>query len=187
MGVVSHWYFNASAGQTVADSAERILLMGGYGGWVQGLSARYDGYYARSDIWESYDGNTWRQLKWNSTLGGRAWMGMAVMPGPDVRLDILGRGAPATIYVLGGGYIGFKAKSNRKVTSMSAYADLQYSTDGVTWTRVNFQEGGGSSTITFYSSQEWALTTVNGATKYLGMWGVGLLAHNMSVQVCPRL
>lgn len=37
--------------------------------------------------------------------------------------------------------------------------------------KVNFEEGGGSTGVTYVSSQEWAQTVVNGKFVYLGVWG----------------
>lgn len=110
-GLVSHWYFNATAGQTLAQSKERIVLVGekntnnlfflcvaqynlaltcdyfiipagGYGGYPpidpyldENSEQKYDGFVTRADSWETFDGESWRQLNWNNTFGGRAWMG----------------------------------------------------------------------------------------------------------------
>ena len=39
---------------------------------------------------------------------------------------------------------------------MSGFADGYFSVDGVTWTKINYEEGGiGASTMPYYSSQEW--------------------------------
>ena len=39
---------------------------------------------------------------------------------------------------------------------MSGFADAYYSFDAVTWTKINYEEGGvGASTMPYYSSQEW--------------------------------
>ena len=87
MGLVSQYYYNTSIGEGFADSRERIVLAGGYGGWpaVEPTVALYDGFVTRPDTWETYDGFHWTQLNWNNTFQGRAWMGMAVMHGSDPR------------------------------------------------------------------------------------------------------
>ena len=41
---------------------------------------------------------------------------------------------------------------------MSGFADGYFSIDGATWTKINYEEGGiGSSTMPYYSSQEWVI------------------------------
>lgn len=54
---------------------------------------------------------------------------------------------------------------------MIGKADGWWSYDGVTWTKINYEEGGGTSTMPFFSSQEWAKTIVDTNTKYIGNWG----------------
>lgn len=60
----------------------------GYGGWpaVEPFVARHDGFVSRPDTWETYDGISWRELNWNNTFQGRAWMGMAVLHDADPRV-----------------------------------------------------------------------------------------------------
>ena len=60
----------------------------GYGGYpaVGDDVERYDGFISRPDTWETYDGSNWRQLNWNNTFGGRAWMGIEVMHDTDPRI-----------------------------------------------------------------------------------------------------
>lgn len=66
----------------VSCSATRSSLThtGGYGGYppVAPYESKYDGFVSRPDTWETYDGQNWRQLNWNNTFGGRAWMGACV-------------------------------------------------------------------------------------------------------------
>ena len=46
-------------------------------------------------------------------------------------------------------------------TRVSGYTDGYYSLDGVEWTKINYEEGGGgASTMAYYSSQEWVGETV---------------------------
>eukprot|EP01031_Cornospumella_fuschlensis_P042760 gene42760-52249_t len=77
MGLVAQYYFDVSKKQTVADAQERIVLIGGYGGWMQSLedggvwgvgggggrasvnASQYDGFYSRADVWSSYDARSW--------------------------------------------------------------------------------------------------------------------------------
>lgn len=75
-GLVSQWYFDYPQ-QTVDSSRERMVLIGGYGGWLTtGVNAHlHDGFYCRSDSWESYDGFTWNLLNTTNAIKGRAWFG----------------------------------------------------------------------------------------------------------------
>jgi hypothetical protein len=49
-------------------------------------ASRYDGFVTRPDSWETYDGQTWRELNWNNTFQGRAWMAVEVMRDRDPRV-----------------------------------------------------------------------------------------------------
>lgn len=40
------------------------------------------------------------------------------------------------------------------------------------------EEGGGTTTVPFFSSQEWASTIVDTAQKYIGRWGLTLHSFN---------
>ena len=40
------------------------------------------------------------------------------------------------------------------------------------------EEGGGTSTVPFFSSQEWSQTTVDSSTVYLGRWGLTVHSYN---------
>lgn len=68
--------------------------------------------------------------------------------------------------------IGFSTSSIQIVSAMEGKADAWFSYDGITWTKINYEEGGGSSTVPFFSSQEWTSTIVDTKTKYLGNWGL---------------
>lgn len=41
--------------------------------------SRYDGFYCRSDVWESYDGTNWTIVNIAAAFGGRAWFAMEQM------------------------------------------------------------------------------------------------------------
>ncbi len=115
MSVVSHWYFNASAGQTVDDSVERFVLIGGYGGFPK-TTPYFDGIRCRPDIWISTDGANWIQASNNATFGARAWHGSAVLHAAnEPRLDISPANANGTarLFIFGGGNIGFGTASAR--------------------------------------------------------------------------
>jgi hypothetical protein len=145
MGVVSQWYFNATAGETLANSTERIVLTGGYGGWIKDQDIRYDGYHCMADSWESRDGKTWTLLNELNPFGERAWHANVVQSGLDVRIDAhsatLGQDIPPTMVVIGGGKIGFWEASTDKITSMNGWSDVFLSTDGVNWIRTTYTEG----------------------------------------------
>lgn len=73
---------------------------------------------------------------------------------------------------------GFDTRTKKRIETMEGKLDCYRSRDGVHWIQTNFQEGGGTSGITQYSSQEWAKTTVNSVVQYLGMWGMAMVAYN---------
>ena len=128
MGLVAQYYFDVSKKQTDADAQERIVLIGGYGGWMQSLedggvwgvgggggrasvnASQYDGFYSRADVWSSYDARSWQLLNASSALGGRAWMGVNLMRSGDGRFGLPVKVSlkPPKIFVFGGGYIGGK-------------------------------------------------------------------------------
>ena len=107
--------------------------------------------------------------------------GLVVNPGASPKQDWLDHSSPPKMFMFGGGYIGFQVGSNKKVrsnplvlilslqqmllilqfTRVSGYTDGYYSLDGVEWTKINYEEGGGgASTMAYYSSQEWVGETV---------------------------
>lgn len=186
-GLISQYFFNITKGEDVSQSKERMLLIGGYGGYVEG-GELYDGYYSRSDIWETYDGYNWTLLVPSATFGGRAWFGLVNQHAADPRYDIRLASPPNTIqppkiYLFGGGYTGYKTNSNKKVTAMIGKADAYWSRDGINWVQVNYQEGGangGPNGFPFYSSQEWSKTIVDTNTYYIGMWGMTVHSFNFS-------
>lgn len=189
MGAVSQYYFNTKLKETYEDAKERIVAVGGYGGWVESTSTTsstsstsngtYDGFYCRSDIW-TFNGTTWTQLNTTSALGSRAWFGMVTQTAADRRYDIRSSTIPPKMYIFGGGYIGTVYGSKKRVTKMLGKADAYYSTDGITWTKINYEEGGGTTGYTYYSSQEWAKTVVDTDTNYLGLWGHTIVSFNFT-------
>ena len=89
----------------------------------------------------------------------------------DPRLDIGGNRAPR-IFIFGGGDIGFSTTTSAILEVMQGKVDAFVSRDGITWTQVNYQEGGGTTQISLYSSQEWAKTKIEGSIVYVGVWGM---------------
>jgi hypothetical protein len=154
------------------------VVIGGYGGWPKSSNS-YDGFHCRSDVWFTVDGLTWTLLTESTSFGERAWFGSAVLSSTDPRLDISPPyNQSAYMFVVGGGNIGFSSKDLKQIVAMDGKLDCYRSRDGVTWIKTNYEEGGGTTGITLYSSQEWTRTTVNSAVVYLGMWGMTLEAFN---------
>lgn len=185
MSVVSQWYYNTSAGQGFTDTAERMVLVGGYGGFLDygANKDKFDGFSCRADSWTTYDGRTWSLLSSKINVPARAWAAMITYRGYDPRLWIRGHiDLPKVprIYLFGGGYVGFSISSQKRVTTIRGYSDSYWSEDGITWNQMNYQEGGGSTFVEFYSSELWSRTLVNSQTTYLGMWGATINSFNAS-------
>lgn len=144
----------------------------------------YDGFYTRSDSWASYDGFNWTLLNSTTAMKGRAWFGMAVMHAADPRIGVPLKDTALIpkIYVFGGGYIGSSSTSTRRVSTMIGYADAYWSRDGAKWVKINYEEGGGRTTIPFYSSQEWSKTVVDTNEVYLGLWGHTVHSFNATTK-----
>lgn len=182
MSLVSQFYFDPNR-QTLAESRERMVLVGGYGGFTNiGVSAaRYDGFSCRGDSWESYDGVTWNLLNSSNVFSDRAWASMAAYRGADPRIDFnanLSRPTPPRLFLFGGGFVGFTTSAKKIVNSMDAFSDAFWSEDGAVWHQLNYQEGGGTSTVPFYSSELWSATEVNSESSYLGLWGSTIVLFN---------
>ena len=56
-----------------ANSRERIVLIGGYGGWLSfGSNADlHDGFVTRPDVWDTFDGYNWNLLSVSGAFGVR--------------------------------------------------------------------------------------------------------------------
>jgi hypothetical protein len=76
------------------------------------------------------------------------------------------------MWLIGGGYIG--ESGNKHVRSMAGSVDTYWSKDAVSWELVNFVQGGGTSSLELYSSNEWAETSLDGSVIFLGVWGLTL-------------
>lgn len=176
MSVVSHWFFNASMEETELQSRERMILIGGYGGCFEDQEC-YDDFHCRADTWISHDGFHWDLMVLENTFGARAWSGAVVQHAENPRYDVpMPNGnlthLPPKIFLYGGGYIGVVKGDKKIVSSMQGKADGYWSRDGIQWNKINYEEGGGTSGIPYYSSQEWSKTIVDTATKYIGLWGL---------------
>jgi len=186
MGLVSQWFFNKTDGETLKDSRERIVLAGGYGGYpaVEPNIAKYDGFITRADTWQTFDGQNWTQLNWNNTFGGRAWFGMDVHHAEDPRVQYPARNSshPPKMYIVGGGFTGFLFNRPGRVSSMQGKADAYWSTDGTHWVKISYEEGGGTTTVPFFASQEWSKTIVDTQVRRLGKWGMTLHSFNLQTK-----
>jgi hypothetical protein len=157
MGFISQPYPNT-------DLGSRLIFVGGYGGLVDLQNTKFDGLRSRGDIWTTENGRNWTLLTSSSNLGEIAWFGFSVWEPPSSIYTSTPR-----LWVVGGGYIG--ANKNNRVSSMIGSTSVYWSSDGISWTQVNFVSGGGKSTLARYSSSEWAKTTIDGDVTYLGLWG----------------
>lgn len=48
------------------------------------------------------------------------------------------------------------------------------------------EEGGGSTTVPFFSSQEWTQTVVDTKSKYIGRWGLTVHSFNADTKAKVR-
>jgi hypothetical protein len=179
MGLVSQQFYNSTAGENVTGSHERLVLVGGYGGEDVG-DTNYDGIHCRSDVWESHDGRNWTMLTQDAGFGERAWFSMVVSHAADNRYDITdtAKSLSPRMWMFGGGNIGTYTHTNARKYKMEGYYDTWTSRDGIVWTQVNYQEGGGTSFLPQYTSQEWGKTTVDSNVLYLGLWGTTAVVFN---------
>lgn len=183
--VVSQTYFNTTANETQADSRERMVLVGGYGGFLFG-NENYDGYRSRGDVWTSYDGVSWERISNDGEPGAlpaRAWTDVVVLHYPgNVTRDVITADLSPRLWVFGGGYIGDSTSNTRVITTMDGLADAYFSRDGKTWTKVNYEQGEGTrgydTYVQYFSSQEWTVSIVDSASAYLGLWGHTLEVFN---------
>ena len=54
-------------------------------------------------------------------------------------------------YIFGGGFIGFRTNSKKRVTTMQGKADGYWSTDGANWVKINY----GEFHLSFFCSRWW--------------------------------
>jgi hypothetical protein len=173
---------------------DRMFLIGGFGSWPLG-DDRYDGERSRNDIYETVDGKNWTKLEapldsqnqqpLSMPWAARAWLGCATFHDPadrSVDVSAAARFAVETdeldaneilnprMYIFGGGYIG--TKGNNVVRKMEAYVDAWWSRDGRDWKRVHYKERYSEA---LYSTQEWALTSVEDVPINIGKWGFTVL------------
>ena len=187
--VLTQWYFNATANETASDAVQRMVLIGGYGGYLTD-DPKYDGYRSRGDVWASVDGITWDLISDGENTGAlpaRAWSDGVVFyaSGNATKTDRISQNSAARMWIFGGGYIGFSTKSTQVITAMDALADAYFSRDGAIWTRVNYEQGAGTrgydTYVQYFSSQEWTVSIVDSASAYLGLWGHTLESFNGTV------
>ncbi|CAM9754300.1 unnamed protein product [Ascophyllum nodosum] len=168
-----------------ADGSSRnndtLFVMGGFGGWPEGDS-RHDGLRCRNDVYKTKDGVTWSVVTEGAAWGPRGWFDVSTLtnvsdPYSDVTTSSSSRtmtGNGPRMWLAGGGYMG--QNRNNIVYSMIGYVDMWFSSDGLTWHKVNYEEGEGSN---LYSSMGWALTEVDNVATYLGKWGHRMLASTV--------
>lgn len=161
------------------DSYERIILTGGFGGFLLDDSRSDGGFHTFNDVWASSDGcQTWTLLNENAAFSPRSWHGVSVLTArnnskADAAAQRMHR--PPRIYLFGGGSIGYSGASSKRTTTMKGLLDGYSSVDGIEWTKLSYEEGGGSSSVTQFSTQEWALGSINSAAVYIGRWGHKLI------------
>ncbi len=180
MNIFSQWYYRPELNETIANTTERMVFTGGFGGYIEGTN-EYDGYRSRADVWDTYDGITWTLLT-EEGFPPRAWHVTQVMhSASDITLDYADNAAaspyfkPPRMVMVGGGYIGGATFNTKIATAVIGLADLWFSWDGITWRRVNYEQGNGvrqyDTFVQYFSSQEWSITVVDSKVNYLGMWG----------------
>ena len=76
LGAIAQFYFNEST-QTVGQGAYRLLVLGGYGGWLEQSAAvfpysvgDYDGFRCREDVWSMDSTGSWELLTNNASFQG---------------------------------------------------------------------------------------------------------------------
>ena len=196
-GLVTQWWFNETI-STHDNATERMMLVGGYGGWIDPTLDAYTGVHCWQDSW-NYQGavnasdptqwlGNWTLLSSNTGIGERAWFPMKTLQSADARLNFINTPNQTSprIFLFGGGNIQNTTQSSQKLILVKGYSDAWWTRDGVTWTQINFQFGGvsnytyGYNLQALYTSQEWSKTVVNSATVYLGLWGHTLENFNCS-------
>lgn len=185
MNVVSQWYFSPANNETMANSTERMVFTGGFGGYIMD-EPNFDGYRARSDVWDTYDGITWNQVS-DEAFDPRSWHTTQVLYSKnDIKKDYADSAAaldqPPRMWMVGGGYIGGSTFNTKIATAMVGRTDMMFSRDGIEWTRVNYEQGDGKrgydTFVQYFSSQEWTNTIVDSKVNYLGMWGMSSVFLN---------
>ncbi|CAM9406465.1 unnamed protein product [Chrysoparadoxa australica] len=176
----SPWMPRAGHSLVLQPVNNTLFMMGGFAGW-RGDSSSYDGERCRNDIWSSQDGSSWSLVTEDAPWEARAWHTVATWSALDNPLaDIAppdegheGDLPAPRMWLGGGGYMG--TKGNNIVRRMIGFVDMWWSTNGLDWHQVNHQEGFGGS---LYSNMEWAKTVVDNERKYLGKWGMQMLASS---------
>ena len=161
------------------DSYERIILTGGYGGFLLDDPRSDGGFHTFNDVWTTTDGcQTWILLNGNAGFSERSWHGVSVLNSlNDTKVDASAQrpDKPPRIFLFGGGSIGYSGDSSKRTTTMTGLLDGYSTVDGIEWTKLSYEEGGGSTTVTQFSTQEWAIGSINSAAVYIGRWGHTLL------------
>lgn len=76
LSAVTQFFFNDST-QSVGQGAYRLLVLGGYGGWLEQSPAvypyavgEYDGFRCREDVWAMDSSGNWTSLTTNASFQG---------------------------------------------------------------------------------------------------------------------
>ena len=181
----------------MSDSRERLVVIAGYGGFPQSHES-YDGTHALADVWVSLDAIEWNKTTDNSIFGRRAFFGLAQMHGVDPRVDFIksATNMSAKVFIFGGGDLGFDLSSTKKLSTVSPRLDAFGSRDMITWTQINYEEGGGltgngvcqgtpmyaTRKVPWYSSQQWSKVEINSQTVYMGLWGMTVVSFNRTTK-----
>lgn len=147
--------FSAPSGSVCTMFCFSFCCVGGFGGFLAD-SPLHEGFHCYNDIWSSYDGTNWTLLTGSAEFSPRAFHVVNTLTNfTDIREDasLHRTGKPPRMYLFGGGNIGYSTSSSHRIETMVGKIDGYFSTDGITWTKLSYNEGGGSSTVIQYSSQ----------------------------------
>lgn len=197
LGAVTQWIPLSNVSSTsIDDRTERILVVGGFGGWLRdGKNAHlYDGLRCRADVWEyrfrnHSVGHEWKLLTSEAAFGPRAWFGLTVWTGLNPILDVskssAAKGLSPRVWLVGGGYLGAAGPSEgaAAVTKMEGRVDVFSTRDGIEWSRVSWNQGGIGMQRPLWSSNEWScFADDDGKHRFYGLWGVSLLTYNLTTR-----
>lgn len=164
--------------ETTVIEKNHLFLIGGYASWPR-EDPRWNGSRTRNDVWTSVDGISWSLVlpppgKTTMPFVGRGWHSCITMHDENdltrgVRQashDSTSNDSPAKIIIAGGAYTG--QKNNNIVYDLEGYTDMFWSTDGSSWTKVNYEEETKGS---LWSSNEWTQVFIGDKVIHRGKWG----------------
>ena len=164
------WSPRAAMAVTVQHSPEeeeeRLFLTGGFASWPcesQRCHPLYDGARTRNDLWTSRTGENWTLLVEAAPWGERGWHSFVTWSDlTDPTRDVADEGL-ARMWLAGGGYLG--SQSNSIVRKVSAYSDLWWTRDGLSWTQVSRASGAGDHSCSSVNAYEY------GSDQFRGKYG----------------